>query len=242
MKRTTLQPTLWIVLAFMFFTHVSIQAQPAAKQQYAVSENNRSTATVTMEFTDELRKVSIKRNGQPEHVYRSFLSAPIFTVHAETHLIFAYYPELSRISTTEANFSLREVNNQAKRYGRDDVNSIHGRLAADMRILRAVREYDAAFRLFETAFVIATGDESILQGEPSPSLRVSEITQTSAKMRKAAVLQDITTCKNDCRNTETRCLEGVPTGDRIRCYEASFKCQQNCDSIYKQPMTPPRPN
>ncbi len=175
MKKTAPQSALWVVLALILFTHASIHAQSAAKQQYAISENNRPAATVTMEFTDELRKVSIKRNGQPEHVYRSFLSAPVFTVHAGTHLIFAYYPELSRISTTEANFSLREVNNRAKRYGREDVNSIHGRLAADMQILRAVREYDAAFRLFETAFVIATGDESILQGEPSTSLRVNKI-------------------------------------------------------------------
>jgi hypothetical protein len=54
------------------------------------------------------------------------------------------------------------------------VAELHELLADDMRILRAIRGYDHAISIFESNFVIATGDESIFQGEPAASLQVKE--------------------------------------------------------------------
>jgi len=169
-KKIYLQAVCGLVVFALSALLTPIFAQSATKRILDVSDYGRPIATVTLDRNGEVLKVYIDRNGEPTHTYGNFPAASASSVYIGKKKVFAYYGTSNRVETEASNFT----GSAAARRGRKDVAELHELLAADMRILRALRGYDHATSIFESNFVIATGDESIFQGEPATSLQVKE--------------------------------------------------------------------
>ncbi len=141
-------------------------------QKFEVREKDKVVATVNNERTEQVRTLTISREGQPAHVYRNytFISALSLTVGKDQ--ILTYYSKTRQIQLKDTMISRSELNSEAVNYGRGDIKDLFQQVSDDMRVLRTLREVMPSVRLFETALVILTGDKSFITGEPSENLTV----------------------------------------------------------------------
>jgi len=232
-----------------------IFAQSSTKRILDVSEYGRPIAVVTLDRNGEVLKAYIDRNGEPVHTYGSFPAVSAWSVYIGKKKVFAYYGTTNRIETEASNFT----GSAAARRGRKDVVELHELLADDMRILRAIRGYDHAISIFESNFVIATGDEGIFQGEPAASLQVKErasegatsnigfsarLIKSSLTIRPCSLRQGpspgtIDYCYLQCNNNRDMCLHDSKVPDHSVCYSGYTTCSGNCDSVYSGGGTNP---
>lgn len=239
---------LGIALTFIFTLSLShALAQSPTKRQFGVSENGRLVATVVTERTADAQKVSVLRAHQPAHVFTNFPTVSAGTVYVGRQRIFSYSSGSNLIETADCSFA---ANDQARRECRS-TTAIRQRLAEDMRLLRAVRSYDPNVEIQEVLFVVATGDDSILRGEPSASLRVVEEAQdgvaaarrslptarAALKSRAARAAQgpsagSLEGCIGGCKENRDMCLKDSGVTDKTSCYSGYYTCYNNCQSKY----------
>jgi hypothetical protein len=249
------------VLSSVFILAVLLipaDAQSSNKGQYEVSENGIKVATVKASFDGDVVSAAIFRSGQPVHLYRAYPEVAAIKVQIGNQKIFTYYIETRIAEAKDFAFSIREVPSEARQQ-RSEVATIRRQLLDDMRILRAVRGYDAAahVKLAELAFVNLTGDSSIYEGQPLASLKVTEVSQTSMKsnssaakfVRATAKVQGPPTnsldgCLNTCSSQRATCV-GTPGANKDACFANETSCTNNCYQVYgggggsdKQPIQP----
>ncbi len=254
MKKQFSLRALSIMLA-LFASVTSVFAQSVTKRTFDVSEYGHSIATVALERNNEVLKAFIYREGQPVHLYGSFPAASAWSVYIGKEKVLAYYGTTSRVETKTSGFTA----SAAARHGRKDVDDIHEQLADDMRILRAVRVFDHGISMFESNFVIATGDESIFQNEPAASLQVKERPHegtTSAGIFSAQLIKvglngrrcstrqglspgTIGYCYQQCGNNRDMCIHDPKVGDHTACYTGYTSCTGTCETSYgPKPVLP----
>lgn len=167
-------------------------ARQTARSQYEVSNDKGQTATVETSASKDAVIVSIYRQGQTTHHYRAYPQASTITVQVGRQTVFTYYIKLGRIDVNSfgvaqgrpgaGSFSveLAKVKGPERRQ-RSDIEAVRRQFEDDMHILRAVRGYDktADVLLAELAYVVLTYDDSIMDGNPSTSLSVHELTLAS---------------------------------------------------------------
>jgi hypothetical protein len=232
-----------------------IHAQSFTQRVLDVSDNGRSLATVTLERNAEVLKLYIDRNGEPVHSYGNFPTVAASSIYIGKKKVLAYYATSNRVETETSDFT----GSAAGRRGRKDAGELHNLLADDMRILRAIRSYDRSIASFESIFVIATGDESIFQGEPAASLQVKErasegatskvgfsarLIKSSLTMRPCRTRQGpspgtIEYCYQQCDNNRDMCAHDSKVPDHTVCYSGYYSCVGNCDSVYGGGTKPP---
>lgn len=201
-------------------------------QKLDVREKGKVVATVNIERTEQVRALTIVREGQPAHIYRSYPFVSAFSLTIGKEQILTYYSKTRQVELNDGTFSLAEVNAEATNYGRGDVKALFQQVSDDMRILRTVRETMPSIRLFETALVILTGDNSFIESNPSETLTVSRdvaFVKTSANAQGT-----LAGCTSRCERTEQRCVQSAGTNQASidQCYENSFRCQENCERVY----------
>jgi hypothetical protein len=169
MKRNFLK-----VCAMMLFTICASATLVSAQQKIEVREKGKTVAMVSVERTEQVRMLTISREGEPTHIYRSYPFVSAFSLTIGKEQVLTYYSKTRQIELKDSTFSLADVNMETANYGRADVKTLYQQVAEDMRVLRTVRESIPSVRLFETALVILTGNKSLLEGEPSETLTVAK--------------------------------------------------------------------
>lgn len=171
-------------------------------RQITVTENGRVIATVKAERSKGgIVDFSISREGQPEHTYRYLANYPALTASVNGREVFTYLPGQSGERNIDKQFVRQE-------------------LVADMRILRTVRKSTKIVALIEIAYAAVSGDESMIFGEPSDTLRASVVRMEPASM----TLSD---CTDACIGVLGKCTESKETNED-KCYEGAFKCVGSC--------------
>ncbi|HVF48817.1 MAG TPA: hypothetical protein VNA19_01945, partial [Pyrinomonadaceae bacterium] len=228
-------------------TLTQTQAQSSVKRRFEVSENGRLLAAIVTERTGDAQKVSILRHAQPAHVFTNFPTLSAGHVFIGRQKIFAYSSGANLVETSDCSFAASDN----ARKGCRSATAIRQRLADDMRLLRAVRPYDTNVEIQEVLFVIATGDDSLLQAEPPASLQVFERTLTDAaaakassqirvaalKARAAKAMQGASPgtlegCIDGCKENREMCLKDSGVRDKSACYSGYYTCYNNCQSKY----------
>jgi hypothetical protein len=138
-------------------------ASAKKSRQITVSENGRLVATVEVaQSQGGIMDIILRRAGTPEHTYRYLKNFPALSASVGKRKVFTYFPHQTgeRVSNDDG---AREL------------------LAADMKILRAVRETTPIVALAEIAYAAVTGDDSAMFQPPQSSLRVNVVAvETSA--------------------------------------------------------------
>lgn len=225
--------------------------RPADKRLFEISGGGRLLATVTIKWTNEAGEITINRPGQAVHSYNTFFDLYATTLRIGGRKVLGVYTKEGRVDTRESSFQLKDVT-WAERGQRSDVAGLQQQLAADMRILRAVRAFDRSTDtdLFELAFVIATADVSIRESAAPPSLQVREIGRVRATkavrniqaVRVSTVIrQDLSTCKGDCATVRKNCTSDARVTDPTACYTSESNCIIECHKIYKDAPAPEAP-
>jgi hypothetical protein len=226
MKKKLIVSYAMALLAICFLVNL------VSAQKFEVRENGKITATVNNERTEQVRTLTISREGQPTHIYRSYPFVSAFSLSIGKDQVLTYYSKTRQIDLKASTFSLADVNMETANYGRDDVKTLYQQVSDDMRILRTVREAMPSVRLFETGLVLLTGEKSFLEGEASESLKVvKDVAFVKASSNAQLTLEG---CNARCQGTEQRCIKSA-NGNQTAisaCYSDSFRCQENCERTY----------
>jgi hypothetical protein len=174
-----------LCIAFALAASASVQpafAQSSNNNRYEITESGNKVATVVASFDGEVVSTAIFRQGRPTHLYRAYPQVGAIKVQIDDQPTFTYYIGTGLIEGRGFSFNIREVKWSA-RQKRSDVAALRQQLAADMRLLRAVRGYDpsAHVKLAELAYVNLTGDNSIYEGDPPGILIVIGSGQAKSK-------------------------------------------------------------
>jgi hypothetical protein len=140
-------------------------ASAKKSRQITVSENGRLIATVEVaQSQGGIMDITLRRAGTPAHTYRYFKNFPALSASVGKRKVFTYFPH--------------QTGDRVPNDGDDKAREL---LAADMKILRAVRATTPIVALAEIAYAAVTGDDSAIFQPPQPSLRVNVVAvETSA--------------------------------------------------------------
>lgn len=206
--------TLCLLCAFMLSTFsLPTVADAKNSRQISVSENGRVIAMVEVERSQGgIVDITLRRAGKPQHTYRYLKNFPALSASVNKEVVFTYFPHQT-----------------GNRNSNDDL--AREQLAADMTILRAVRESTKIVALAEIAYAAVTGDDSIIFQPPPASLRTNVI-----KMEPAAF--SLSDCTDACMAVLKLCKDDPNVRDKNVCYTGAFDCVGKCGNA-PAPVAPP---
>lgn len=183
-------------IAFLFLLSINslALAQTSLVRNYKVTQGSGEDVKVETSSSRQAVTVSISRKDEPTHYYLNYPQVAVTKVQfGKRNDVFTHYINAKRVESENFSLDLNKISGN-ERKNRTDIKQIKIKLTEDMKILRAIREFDktADTLLAELAYVVLTYDDSIIDGEAPDDLTVQE---TSRKRMKKVVITPDYTCE-----------------------------------------------
>ncbi len=229
-----------VLLIIMFVALVAITNVISANNQdkkFTVNLKDEEIAKLTISTDKNSIKAIVERRGQSAHIYTKSLGNNNVTVNIGDKEVLLYNNKSGDFKTPGFDLSNERTAGNVKQLNWTELKSsdasiaIQTLLAEDMKVFRAVRNYDDATetRSFELAYVVLTADESIYWLNDFSKYQITNSGKTNKNKEVFKQISfDDAGCGTECDGRLAACIRDVPASDRIECYRIADTCHSRC--------------